>query len=341
MNTKVHNLIIVDASASMSLIYEQALTGINETIKTIRSVQEEESTIDQYITLLSFSNGGEELQYVYKNHPISCAKELTKKDYVLRGMTALYDAIGQSVTELRKYVGKEDKALVTIITDGQENNSVEWCGMKVKNLIDELRTEGWVFTYIGANQDVEEEAKKMGVVNSYKFEASTKGTVEMFEKEACSRRRWNERVSRGEMNLEEGYFNEEPLQVPGHRITPERVDRLDYDQVFVFGSNILGRHDGGAARTAMMRFGANYGRGEGPQGMSYAIPTVGCTREETILAIDRFIDYAKMHPHTTFYVTAIGCGNGGWRVYDMANLFREARNVYNICLPKSFWQYIA
>jgi len=340
MKTKVHNLIIVDASGSMGSIYQQALTGMNETIKTIRSVQENDSSVEQYLTLLSFSNGGERLQYVYDNVAIDTAKDITEKDYELRGCTALYDAIGISVTELRKSVSKEDKALVTIITDGYENDSRKWNSWEVKQLIDELRTQGWVFTYIGANQDVEAEAHKMGVVNSYKFEATIEGTVEMFAKEASSRKRWNERVSRGEQNLEEGYFNEDPMPVPSNRITPERVDQLGKNEVFVFGSNILGKHDGGAALAAMKRFGAQYGKGEGPQGNSYAIPTVGCTYQETALAVKRFIRFAKIFPNVTFYVTAIGCGNGGWRVEDMANLFMEAKDVDNICLPEKFWRYI-
>ena len=55
--TKVHNLIIVDASGSMDSIYNQALAGINETIKTINMVQEKDMNVDQTLTLLSFANG--------------------------------------------------------------------------------------------------------------------------------------------------------------------------------------------------------------------------------------------------------------------------------------------
>lgn len=121
--TTVHNLIIVDASGSMSSIYDQALAGINETIKTIKNVRNSNSDVNQYLTLLSFANGGEELQYVYKHENIENVSLVTKRDYQLRGCTALYDAIGESVSKLRKHVGAEDKALVTIITDGYENDS--------------------------------------------------------------------------------------------------------------------------------------------------------------------------------------------------------------------------
>ena len=237
--TKVHNLIIVDASGSMDSIYNQALAGINETIKTIDMVHQKDMNVDQTLTLLSFADGGAKLQYIYKSADIKNVRPVGERDYQLRGMTALYDAIGESVTDLRKSVGVNDKALVTIITDGYENDSRIWSGAQIKQLIDELRTKGWVFTYIGANQDVEVEAKKMGVVNSMKFEATIEGTVEMFEREGRYRQRWNERVSRGEENLEEGYFMEEvSVNFPTERITSDRIDRLANNEVFVFGSNI-------------------------------------------------------------------------------------------------------
>lgn len=339
--TKVHNLIIVDASGSMGSIYAQALAGINETIKTIKNVRKNDSHVDQYLTLLSFANGGEKLQYVYRHENIEEATFVTERDYQLRGCTALYDAIGESVTKLRKHVSKEDKALVTIITDGYENDSREWNGIQVKQLIDELRTNGWVFTYIGANQDVEEEARKMGVVNSMKFEATIEGTVEMFEREGRYRQRWNERVSRGEKNIEEGYFIEdEENNTPSNRITPERIDRLAPNEIFVFGSNREGHHNGGAARAALNRFGAQYGKGIGIQGQSYAIPTTGLP-QIMASAIQEFIEYARQHPETRFLVTPIGCGNAGYEPHLIAPMFRNAVDVENICLPKSFWNYLA
>lgn len=337
--TKVHNLIIVDASGSMGSIYAQALAGINETIKTIKNVHKKDSNVEQYLTLLSFANGGEKLQYVYRHKNIEEATFITDRDYQLRGCTALYDAIGESVTKLRKHVSKEDKALVTIITDGYENDSRVWNGVEVKQLIDELRTNGWVFTYIGANQDVEVEARKMGVVNSMKFEATIEGTVEMFEREGRYRQRWNERVSRGEENLEEGYFMEEEENKPSNRITPERIDRLAPNEIFVFGSNWEGHHNGGAARAALKRFGAQYGKGIGIKGQSYAIPTTGLP-QIMAGAIQEFIEYARQHPEKRFLVTPIGCGNAGYEPRLIAPIFRNAVDVQNICLPESFWKYL-
>lgn len=91
---KVHNLIIVDASGSMTSIYEQALAGINETLSTIREEAKKSDKIEQSVTVLSFASGGEPLQYAYRNTIAEQTSPLTPNDYTLRGMTALYDAIG-------------------------------------------------------------------------------------------------------------------------------------------------------------------------------------------------------------------------------------------------------
>ncbi len=80
------------------------------------------------------------------------------------------------------------------------------------------------------------------------------------------------------------------------------------------------------------------GLGNGPQGQSYAIPTVGCSYSETHRYVQEFIQYAKQHPDLRFLVTPIGCGNGGWNPEDMARLFFWARDVQNISLPLTFWK---
>lgn len=206
---KVHNLIIVDASGSMTSIYEQALAGINETLSTIREEAKKSDKIEQSVTVLSFASGGEPLQYAYRNTIAEQTSPLTPNDYTLRGMTALYDAIGISVTDLEKSKGKEDKVLVTIITDGYENDSIEWDGASVKKLIDRLCKKGWVFTYIGANQDAALEAGKIGVKNSLTFEATIEGTVNMFAFEKQSRQRWNKRVRLNENDFQNAYFSDD------------------------------------------------------------------------------------------------------------------------------------
>ena len=124
-----------------------------------------------------------------------------------------------------------------------------------------------------------------------------------------------------------------------NRVTPERIDSLAENEIFVFGSNAKGMHGGGAAYTALVKFGAIMGQGEGLQGQSYAIPTMG-TLKETEQAVQRFIQFAKDHPEMRLLVTKIGCGIAGYTPADIAPMFTGAVDVDNIYLPKEFWTEI-
>ena len=122
--------------------------------------------------------------------------------------------------------------------------------------------------------------------------------------------------------------------------TPDYIDMLLPTQIFVFGSNALGYHTGGASGTARKKFGAVWGQPEGLQGQSYAIPVDygKSVRKDAEVknAIKRFISFAAKHTELFFFVTRIGCGMGGYRDEEMAQFFREALNLKNVCLPKSF-----
>ena len=109
--------------------------------------------------------------------------------------------------------------------------------------------------------------------------------------------------------------------------------------MFVFGSNALGMHHGGAARVAYNEFGAEWGNGEGLQGQSYAIPTME-GEHSTMLAVNRFTDYAKEHPELKFLVTPIGCGIAGYSPEEIAPMFKEAAALENVYLPISFWKVL-
>lgn len=101
-------------------------------------------------------------------------------------------------------------------------------------------------------------------------------------------------------------------------VTPENITSLQPNEVFVFGSNLAGQHMGGAARVAVLRFGAKMGVGVGIQGQAYAIPTMqGCV--ETIRPyVDQFIEYAAANTDRHFLVTKIGCGIAGFKCEDIA-----------------------
>lgn len=122
--------------------------------------------------------------------------------------------------------------------------------------------------------------------------------------------------------------------------TPDYIDRLLPKQIFVFGSNALGYHTGGASGTARKRFGAIWGQAEGLQGQSYAIPVdygKDVRRDNDVkAAVDRFITFAKEHTDLFFFVTRVGCGTAGYHDAEMAQFFKAALGLQNVSLPKTF-----
>ena len=207
MKTRIFNLIIIDESGSMQSIKKQAIDSVNETIQTIRSAQTKYEDQEHYVSLITFND---DVKTVYDCVPVSEVKELTTENYHPDCCTALYDAMGLSVNALRKKVAEIDKVLVTVVTDGYENASKEYSGKAIKALVDELKANGWVFAYIGANQDAALTARNMGIKNSYQYSSDYEGTRKMFEKERRSRRNFylKSRTSTTYRRMQEGYFED-------------------------------------------------------------------------------------------------------------------------------------
>ena len=123
-------------------------------------------------------------------------------------------------------------------------------------------------------------------------------------------------------------------------IASGKIDVLEKDEIFVFGSNLAGQHKGGAAKAAHLKFGAEWGVGVGLTGQAYAIPTMQGGVETIKPYVDEFIEFAKAHTDLKFLVTRIGCGIAGFKDEEIAPLFKKAMSVYNIFLPKEFYDII-
>ena len=118
--------------------------------------------------------------------------------------------------------------------------------------------------------------------------------------------------------------------------TPDCINSLSDNEVFFFGSNLRGWHQGGAAKHAHRYFGAIWGQGVGFQGQSYAIPTMQGGVETIKPYVDEFIIFAQKHPELRFLVTRIGCGIAGFKDEEIVPLFSEAVGQDNIVLPYNF-----
>lgn len=120
------------------------------------------------------------------------------------------------------------------------------------------------------------------------------------------------------------------------------ITRLKDNEVFVFGSNYAGRHGKGAAKQALS-FGARYGVGEGLKGRTYGIPTKDNSLRVLPLDrikkhVDKFIEFAISRPDLIFLVTEIGTGLAGYKIKQIAPLFKGIPS--NVKCSERFKRYL-
>lgn len=345
----IYNLIIVDESGSMSHLREVTLSGINETIGTIRNAQKEFAQTQVHtLTLVTFDTDSNRpaVRTMIDNQPIANVKKF--RDYMPNGCTPLYDAMGQSLTRLHTLIkGDVDaSAVVTVLTDGLENASREWNAQSLRKLIEQLKQEGWSFSYMGSAHDVKEVTDLLSIENVVEFSHDQLGAGNTWGRERSSRRAYYQKMS-DTYSMRETLSDEEIMaekrryakEYYGPRVTPQMIRQLGENEIFVFGSNANGYHRGGAAAFAMREFGAVWGQGEGLQGKSYAIPTMEGL-DQLREAVNRFTAFADQHQELRFLVTMVGCGIAGYSPRDIAPLFKGCIDLENVALPIEFWNVL-
>jgi len=172
-----HVAFVLDCSGSMNPIAEKSMWSFNEQLQELRKESYDQDT---FVTLVMF-NSTVTVEYLDKN--ITEVEEL--KHYPASGMTALYDAIGLTINELKSKVKKDNNhsALMFIITDGDENFSSSYSGeigrKTIKSEIEKLEGEGnWTFVFLGANIDVKKVAETgfaMASANTMDFSSTGEG----------------------------------------------------------------------------------------------------------------------------------------------------------------------
>ena len=171
-----------------------------------------------------------------------------------------------------------------------------------------------------------------------------RSVMDFCKKESTERERLG-RISMVEERRRRRFFSDShslsesaPVFDINHRITPPIIKILQGNEIFVFGSDLRGIHCGGTAYQALRSFGAQLGKGVGPQGRCYAIPTIVGGIQNIQPYITEFFQYTTNHPEQTFLVTPIGCGIAGFTPQEIAPLFVQAKRMNNIHLPLEFWK---
>lgn len=192
MNTNLTEIVfLLDRSGSMAGLESDTIGGFNGFIEKQKQMEG-----DTLVTAVLFDD---QYEILWNGIKVEQTK-LTKRDYFVRGMTALLDAVGKTILDVGYRLAKtpeEDrpgKVIFVITTDGMENASREFTYEKVKELIKHQQEKyNWEFIFLGANIDAAEEADSLGidVANAFSFEASEKGVEIMYNmvSEAVSERR--------------------------------------------------------------------------------------------------------------------------------------------------------
>jgi uncharacterized protein YegL len=166
---------ILDKSDSMTPLQKQAIDGFNEWKSAV--VQD---APDALLTLTLFDT---RFTTPIVNVPITEVADLDETRYVPSGMTALYDAIGVAIKALDAEATDDDRVLVNIFTDGQENSSREMTKATIAAMVADREAKGnWTFTYLSASPSAFADAQSIGIAwgNTQSFDPTQDGTAEAF-----------------------------------------------------------------------------------------------------------------------------------------------------------------
>lgn len=169
-NENLDIIFLIDRSGSMSGSEEDTIGGFNSYIK-----RERDKGFETKVTTVLFDD---QYEILYKRKDIKEVENLTDKEYYVRGMTALYDAIGKTINLLDKEI--DNKVLFVIMTDGMENDSREYSKQQITNLIE---SHNWEFIFIGADIDSYAEARNIGIKKSRvaNYEKSKRGVGKLYD----------------------------------------------------------------------------------------------------------------------------------------------------------------
>ncbi len=160
---KTEVVFILDKSGSMHGLEKDTIGGFNAMLEKQKKEEGE-----CFISTILFSARSQSL---YQHQEISTVKPLTNNDYTVGGCTALLDAIGYAIDDMKDYlkIQKDQRnVLFVIITDGMENASHEYTSRIIKRMVEEQQEkEGWSFSFLGANIDAIQTASDIGIKKEF------------------------------------------------------------------------------------------------------------------------------------------------------------------------------
>jgi von Willebrand factor type A domain len=213
MQKKTYYHIILDQSGSMQDCIDTTISGFNEQLQVVQSMEERFPEQEVIIGLTRFN---EEVMHTYTGRQPALAQPLDRRLYVPSGTTALLDAIGTTVLKLKEMTTADEiqdgmiTVIVVIITDGYENASRLFTLPAIRNLISELEETGrWTFSYLGATLDAMKAARDLHIKAENSMSFNKAGIKEVFDTLGSS---LGEYMEEKKLNRERTSFLKKPKQ---------------------------------------------------------------------------------------------------------------------------------
>lgn len=196
------NLIIIDASGSMTSKIDEVKGGLKELFKNIKEdYKNAKKKVKPRTIVLDFAGAGD-VRTIVDSKDLKELKDEVAESYSTRGMTALYDAIGKGFEMIDK---AETQVFINVITDGAENDSKEFNSASIRKLVEEGKKKGYAITFMGTTEAALSQATSIGVSkgNMAMFSDSKKGVDFSMKKMSNVRNAYYESASLGrEINLD-------------------------------------------------------------------------------------------------------------------------------------------
>lgn len=180
-----HIAVVLDRSGSMQSVKEDTEGGLKAFLEDQREVEGR--------TTVSLYQFDDRYEVVYQNTPVAEVPDFTLRP---RGMTALLDAVGRTIASEGEDLAKlpesrrPGEVVMVILTDGLENASSEYSLARVREMITHQRDKyGWVFVFLGADQDAFAAAGGMGIAADQAMSYSSKKTRQTFQSASSMLRR--------------------------------------------------------------------------------------------------------------------------------------------------------
>lgn len=177
---KLTNLIIIDASGSMSHKKSEVIGGLKQLFKQIKEdAKRDRKKVETTTIVIDFANAGDIRTLVNSSDPDDL-KDSIAEGYKTRGLTALYDAMGVGFSKIPR---DQMSVFVSILTDGEENDSKEYQFETIKDMMEVGRGKNWVITFMGTTEASIKKARSLGVTagNTFTFTDDSIGVTRGFD----------------------------------------------------------------------------------------------------------------------------------------------------------------